>query len=815
MSVSPLLLLLCLFAVLSTTLANPAPPSRYISPCSLQASLAKILCTTHRGKSKKKPQSKTCKHGTCNKNGACKQYRSEKASCSRPCRPCKGGLRCTRGKCVKIKPSRKKPSCKHGTCDKKGTCTQYRPENDSCARPCRVCMRGLRCTNGKCRKISAPTKKPSTKPAPTKAPVCKHGTCDSNGTCKQYRPENDSCQPPCRPCMGGLRCTSGKCVKIPTPSASPLKKAPDCKYGTCDEKGTCKKYRPENDACDPPCRVCMYNFRCSNGKCVRISGTAPSCPTKVSYANILQPCSLPCLRCKKGLRCLGRLCLPLESTTDSGKELNGLCGQCDRKAGKLCRKGLTCRPFAGRGSVCSGPKVALGGRCGGCTVCDEGTTCVLGTCVRKLACSPCGGREGGCDVGLFCDGGRCTSIVGLGAACGSGCRKCNTGLECSGGKCRKKECVQCVAQCGSCFEDQQCGNGLECREFAPHRRRCERVMREGEACEKDECKTCGSGFVCRHGANGVGSVCQRIGSEMCDACSAEGFCRLGLTCSEVHGSSLCSAVKKIGEACDAECTVCSDGLVCRDGVMCARPREEECGSCVHSGDCALGLSCVRKDSEKHGTCSRAGIEDSICKSVGTAGKCVGCVAGLFCDEESGRCKQPETKWCKKCQRTEDCQFGLVCSDGRCARPMEAGQLCRKECWACRDGMECVNGRCARSVRAEACGKCGELKPCADGLVCENGRCGRVVGKGGRCGKGCWTCEEGLDCHEGVCEGKEGSGAVCERCVDDSMCSTGLVCKIGDAGIGRCARVVEKAQRCDHDCRSCAAGLRCGDDLLCT
>jgi MYXO-CTERM domain-containing protein len=256
---------------------------------------------------------------------------------------------------------------------------------------------------------------------------------------------------------------------------------------------------------------------------------------------------------------------------------------------------------------------------------------------------------------------------------------CETTDDCDG--------VACVD--GACCAESECG---ACEACSTATGQCEPLKNQPDpdSCSGDQtcdakgvCKlvgaaACSSDRDCAEGACADGVCCDRACDGACEACDVEGS--VG-TCSYVmgearHGS--CAGEPPCGGACDGSSSACSVaesdtpcGSSCDDGLL-SRSACDGKGRCVAepSAECPQGFGCA---------------DDATCRT--------------------------------DCAEDDDCQPGLSCRQGACARP---SVFCKNiNTLHELDGTErscapfaCVSGHCLES--------CASAAQCAEDLVCDDG-----------------------------------------------------------------------------------------------
>lgn len=175
----------------------------------------------------------------------------------------------------------------------------------------------------------------------------------------------------------------------------------------------------------------------------------------------------------------------------------------------VCDRNLFCRRSSVSMAVCSRP-VPAGGSCTGSDICEEGTLCVSGACLRYARlnepCVPLGGSgDRRCQIGLRCAAATVTSTGScqlpgpMGSTCGSS-GDCQPGLICLGanfnpGVERLGTCDTPTMPGLACSSDSECGPGHAC-EPLQLAVQCYRLRLLNEPCGPERCS---SPYVCRLG----------------------------------------------------------------------------------------------------------------------------------------------------------------------------------------------------------------------------------------------------------------------------------------------------------------------------
>jgi hypothetical protein len=306
--------------------------------------------------------------------------------------------------------------------------------------------------------------------------------------------------------------------------------------------------------------------------------------------------------------------------------------ECTRELGEA-----SCRELAagGRPDSCATVFVGaaeLGEPCYTDVECVVGTVCAnAGVCPG--ACSPADPdpaetfdcRVSPCPEGKYCEGARCSDLLGQGAecrqqdACGDfyfcgkdtaepdlRCRvKKSRDLPCfSRADCREplacrvvgsvlqRTCLDPLPEAAQCVDTEECDAGFICASTG----RCEQVRAEGELCAPGEC---GPRLYCWERGNVVEPTC-RLASVVAvpqgEACNPDfDRCGLGLYCRATAPDKVgtCELMPVLGESC-ADFT---HGLFerCRQGVCAPRGDDLVCVPLQGAGDpCETSEECVTR-----------------------------------------------------------------------------------------------------------------------------------------------------------------------------------------------------------------------------
>ncbi|HVY40843.1 MAG TPA: hypothetical protein VHM31_23050 [Polyangia bacterium] len=571
-----------------------------------------------------------------------------------------------------------------GTCDGQGSCRQY--------------PAGVVCKPGTCQG----------------AAVTGGQVCDGAGSC-QAGPQTicapfgcdataGQCFPDCRSdadCVAGVKCVSGSCG--PKPQGAVCASGSQCASGFCADGVCC------NVACTGACVSCNQPSRqgicwpveagvADPHKVCRDQG-APSCG-QTGVCDGLGACGLY----KAETVCAAPSC----SATDHLKTA----GTCDGLG--ICRPqgDESCAPFRCSGGSCLS-------RCTTDADCVGGQSCQKGSCGLKPKGQSCGG-PGECATGFCVDGVCCDS------ACAGSCRSC--ALSTAMGTCTpipagssdpRKVCTdQGAASCGT---DGKCDGTGGCRTYAP-----------GTICAGERCtggvytppSTCVSARQCVAPSSIMCAPFACNGSRCFSACTADANCSAGNSCI----NNTCGKGPP-GLACSGGAE-CASGF-CAQGVCCSTACTGSCKSCALAGSIGVcknvpagsldpvGL-CLDKGTAScatNGKCDGAGSCQLYAK--GTTCKGASCAGGTFtaaatCDG-AGTCGAATTTAClpfactaagckTTCMTDTDCTAPSVCQGGTCKTLDAGGTACTSD-GACASG-HCTNGFCCAVASCGTCQSCG-------------------------------------------------------------------------------------------------------------
>ncbi|MGB0591484.1 MAG: hypothetical protein ACPGU1_17560 [Myxococcota bacterium] len=321
-------------------------------------------------------------------------------------------------------------------------------------------------------------------------------------------------------------------------------------------------------------------------------------------------------------------------------------------AAQPCDEGFTC--LAGS---CA-PESCPADSCSAACPCEEGSVCTDGTCVT--ACVPecdssacgadgCGGSCGSCAEGLFCVEGACSDTCEPACdgkvcgddGCGGGCGECAAEEFCVEGAC----VTECDASCGDavCGDD---GCGGSCGECP-----------EGQNCAAGACVlVCApdcQGKVC--GPDGCGGTCGSCGDTDGAACDDDGQCvctpEVSVGCADEDTAAFLDSCGNVGEVV----------LDCPGGMLC------EAGEC--SCQAAHATDCVEGAPTEIGSYDSCGVYEETIET---------CEGGQVCQAGACQCAPVAEPACAEdgdvysvdscgtpLELIEDCLPGAVCTDGAC------------------------------------------------------------------------------------------------------------------------------------------------------
>lgn len=451
-----------------------------------------------------------------------------------------------------------------------------------------------------------------------------------------------------------------------------------------------------------------------------------------------------------------------------------------------------------------------------CVICPRNFKCAPDNKCRPISCGPCR-LNSHCQHGQVCNQHKCKQPRSAGERCSlRNCDVCKRDYLCIKGRCQRKASPT-NKKCKRCSRHSHCHRHYKCiRQRGRRYGLCKKYLSASAKCDFP-CAHCKRGFHC----SGNGR-CLKNSQGHCKWCSDDKHCRSPLVCKIDTGktSGKCAKPMKRGQKCTDPCWGCAKGLVCGKDKICHQKRNPHCGPCQNDDECQQHLVCKKENRWKQGKCAKPMKEGKSCRDP-----CWGCAKGLTCGKDK-KCHPVRNPHCGPCRNDDNCQDPLVCKkehgrkDGKCAKPMKEGQSCIDPCWGCAKGLECRKDKKCHPKRNPHCGPCQNDNQCQDPLVCkkendkEEGKCAKPMKEGQSCIDPCWGCAKGLFCaSDKKC--KRRRLPVCSECKKDKDCDSNLRCKIGDNGIGKCAKLEGIGAPCSHKCILCKDRLRCDPKGLCT
>lgn len=300
------------------------------------------------------------------------------------------------------------------------------------------------------------------------------------------------------------------------------------------------------------------------------------------------------------------------------------------------------------------------------------------------------------------------------------------------------------------------------------------------ACGDDDTAGSGSSSSGKPGTSTSGSIggSSTSGSNTSSTSGGSGLSLTG------YATAICEKVQKCQPAAfsqswaiKAECiaeveTSNKEGVSSLPGSKITQEQIDACAAKITSTSCAFGLNDLAE-----------------CVLKGTLTSTSACYDGRQC--QSGRCKRNNlSDNCGNCAAFEtaggtcledgDCDFGLTCLDGSCAKLGAKGEACTLDGKRCDAGLVCANGKCAEPAdKGGACTQTGN--ECRRGLFCSGTTCAEITAKVAALGESCdaqTTCRKS-SCRGGKCIAYATTGSACGTettgpadCDGDNFCRDG-------------------------------------------
>jgi len=783
----------------------------------------------------KKSEVATCGlDGTCDGNGACRQYPAGTVCLAGTCdgaavsgiNVCTGNGRCLPGSLKICVPY---------------TCNQAQKD---CAAACTTsadCSTGHACVAGSCG--AKPKGAVCTKDDDCEGKHCHDGVC-----CES------SCQGACVSC--NLVGHEGTCWPIAAGLADPRGVCKDSgaascgQTGSCDGMGNCDKYS-RGTVCSPP--LCsgdrLLTAATCDGQGACSQPDVNECPP---YRCINGACKVPCATdtdCQPGHACVNGSCGP--------KQPGQACAANSECASNFCVDGVCCT------EACQGAcrSCALPSSKGRCTNLPDGSSDSRNVC-RDMGAGSCK-TDGRCDGGggcriykkdTPCAGESCNNNVYVGPSACDGTGTCVAPrsqscapFACNGNKCfdactQDKNCVPpnvCNGNsCGKKMNGASCNNGpLECISQI-----CAQGICCATACD-GVCKSCAltnSRGTCTNLPAGQADSTNTCVDQGAASCGNNGKCEAGGCQKYAKGTSCkdptcppntttftaratcdgagtcvtpaatsCVPYKCGVAACKATCTAdadCSTGQVCTNGSCGLKPPG---GSCSSNSECQTGLTCAQ----------------GVCCNSACSGACVSCtLPGMV-----GMCKPvPANTADARCVDTgaASCGNNGKCDGAGACQKYPAGTQCLAA--SCPTGTSTVTtaktcdgkGACNKGGTMSSCGSflcnpatndcfrnCGTTADCLPPNLCDpkNNICGNKKPAGQACAN-TGECQTDLFCTDGVC------------CTSNA-CGTCQSCNVGNSA-GSCANVAPGANEPHNMCPAqnplvCGQTGKCDGNGMCS
>lgn len=187
-------------------------------------------------------------------------------------------------------------------------------------------------------------------------------------------------------------------------------------------------------------------------------------------------------------------------------------------------------------------------------------------------------------------------------------------------------------------------------------------------------------------------------------------------------------------------------------------------SCMYGSQCASGDCFQVASTADCGVCTQQAPEGASCANAY-------CQPGLICTDPS-TCVRPVGEG-GACDDTKPCATGLLCTSGKCAKPLLLGAGCQVDADKCDwdKGETCVpttvggkNGKCTTDAFGKLGQTCGwDAKGAyteCEAASCSNpnntGTCAEFLGVGMPCSADGTECMYGLACSAGRCKARDAS-----------------------------------------------------------
>ncbi len=517
---------------------------------------------------------------------------------------------------------------------------------------------------------------------------------------------------------------------------------------------------------------------------------AGGCAAGLASGNIaFIPSEIQCSKqteCPKGSACVRGSCSSFDHRNcradsdcpDFEKCWNGQCVMCH--ANDDCTTGFSCNSLG----VCIPEDTRLIA-CQTFAECDQGQTCINGTCVNFCMNLNHGGDSGSVAISRMLGMTECKaqSNVLLGIEVDDepctdddDCRNHVAEQICYYGFCKYIVCHSDA----ECPEHRACDNGrciqMECAS--------DDECSHGKHCNNYRCVECTENTHCASG-NCSNNVCLGCGSdEDCegyDRCF-EHKCVKCLTDDDCYGSKTCLNHQCVDCVEDSQChAFAADEYGFANLTRCEANRcvecrsHEECtktGICTEIGRCA---QCRTDDDCEYGVCRDNGFCAQCRKNADCPDSHMACMDDGTCQSfecvDDSQCSSGQ--YCKKLRDCSDCPWSYECAEMQ-------GPRCRSNA-DCSTGFRCnADGFCTNKLNMPGCESDSDCSSIAD-AVCGRHAAGMICGPRGcktsaNCQLSCRIdsdCLENQFCHLGLCE--EGTNpSYCSTqkdCAENEVCNT--------------------------------------------